>query len=138
MTTIARVSNIKKNMLDCKPEETGIIILGDAGLNFYLNGTDKKYKKQLNNMGYYIYCVRGNHEERPENIPGMVLVEDTETDNTVWIEEEYPNIRYFVDFFAATVCRRKVEVCVVEHGEHALEITHNVPAKGKQSFFRFA
>lgn len=97
MSAISRVSNIQRNMPDCKPEESAVIILGDAGLNFYLNGTDKKYKKTLNNMGYYIYCVRGNHEERPENIPGMVLVEDTETDNTVWIEEEYPNIRYFVD-----------------------------------------
>lgn len=84
-------------MPECKPEETGIIILGDAGLNFYLNNTDKKYKKLLNNQGYHIYCVRGNHEERPENIPGMILVEDINVDNFVWLEEAYPNIRYFVD-----------------------------------------
>ena len=92
-----RVGNIHRNMEDCVPEYTGIIILGDAGLNFYLNGTDKKHKKTLNDMGYHIYCVRGNHEERPENIPGMVLVEDENVDNAVWIQEEFPNIRYFVD-----------------------------------------
>lgn len=97
MATISRVSNIQRNMPDCKPEETAIIILGDAGLNFYLNGTDKKYKKMLNNMGYYIYCVRGNHEERPENIPGMVLLADDNVESFVWFQEEYPNIRYFVD-----------------------------------------
>lgn len=84
-------------MPECKPEETAIIILGDAGLNFYLNNTDKKYKKLLNSQGYHIYCVRGNHEERPENIPGMILVEDINVDNLVWLEEAYPNIRYFVD-----------------------------------------
>lgn len=84
-------------MPECKPEETAIIILGDAGLNFYLNNTDKKYKKLLNSQGYHIYCVRGNHEERPENIPGMILVEDIDVDNFVWLEEAYPNIRYFVD-----------------------------------------
>lgn len=97
MTTISRVGNIHRNMEDCVSEETGIIILGDAGLNFYLNGTDKKYKKTLNNMGYHIYCVRGNHEERPENIPGMVLIEDENVNNAVWMQEEFPNIRYFVD-----------------------------------------
>lgn len=96
MSTITRIGNINRNM-NCIPEESAIIILGDAGLNFFLNGTDKKYKKTLNNMGYPIYCVRGNHEERPENIPGMVLIEDENVNNAVWIQEEFPNIRYFVD-----------------------------------------
>lgn len=96
MATITRVSNIHRNM-NCIPEETAIIILGDVGLNFYLNDTDKKYKKLLNDQGYHIYCVRGNHEERPENIPGMVLIEDENVGNLVWYEEAYPNIRYFVD-----------------------------------------
>ena len=80
-----------------KIEETAIIILGDAGLNFYLNNTDKKYKKMINSMGFCVYCVRGNHEERPENIPGMILVEDENVKNLVWFQEEFPNIRYFVD-----------------------------------------
>ena len=98
MATISRVSNIARNVPDCKPEKTGIIILGDSGLNFWLNNTDKKYKKTLNDMGYHIYCVRGNHEERPENIPGMVLLtEDEDVGNAVWFQEEFPNIRYFVD-----------------------------------------
>lgn len=96
MATITRVSNINRNM-NCIPEESAVIILGDAGLNFYLNNTDKKYKKILNNLNYHIYCVRGNHEERPENIPGMVLIEDENVDNAVWMQEEFPNIRYFVD-----------------------------------------
>ena len=96
MATISRVGNIDRNMR-CIPAETAIIILGDAGLNYFLNNTDKKYKKLLNSQGYHIYCVRGNHEERPENIPGMVLVEDENVDNAVWMQEEFPNIRYFVD-----------------------------------------
>lgn len=96
-STITRVGNIQRNMPECKPEETGIIILGDAGLNFYLNKTDKKYKKTLNNMGYHIYCVRGNHEQRPELIAGMHLENDFNVGNMTWIEAEYPNIRYFAD-----------------------------------------
>jgi 3-oxoacid CoA-transferase subunit A len=96
MSTITRIGNINRNM-NCIPEESAVIILGDAGLNFFLNGTDKKYKKTLNDMGYHIYCVRGNHEERPENIPGMILIEDENVNNAVWMQEEFPNIRYFVD-----------------------------------------
>lgn len=97
MSTITRVGNIARNMPECKPEETGIIILGDAGLNFYLNKTDKKYKKMLDNMGYHIYCVRGNHEQRPELIAGMHLENDFQVGNMTWMEEEFPNIRYFAD-----------------------------------------
>lgn len=96
VATISRVGNINRNM-QCIPTETAIIILGDAGLNYFLNNTDKKYKKLLNSQGYHIYCVRGNHEERPENIPGMILIEDENVDNAVWMQEEFPNIRYFVD-----------------------------------------
>ena len=63
-----RISHIPSHY---EPAETALIILGDAGINFYLNKTDKKNKKIINNTGYIIYCVRGNHEERPENIETM-------------------------------------------------------------------
>jgi 3-oxoacid CoA-transferase subunit A len=92
-----RISNIHKNMPECKPSETGVIILGDAGLNFYLNKTDKKQKRMLNSQGYTIYCVRGNHEERPENIDTYHLEYDANVGNMVWVEEEFPNIKFFAD-----------------------------------------
>lgn len=97
MATISRIGNIQRNMPECKPEETMVVILGDVGLNFWLNNTDKKNKKLLNSMGYHIYCVRGNHEQRPELVKNMILVEDEIVDNSVWMEEAFPNIRYFVD-----------------------------------------
>lgn len=95
--TITRVSNIIRNNPELKPEEIGVIILGDCGLNFYLNKTDKKHKKMLNNMGVKIYCVRGNHEQRPELIETMHLENDFQVGNMTWMEEEFPNIRYFAD-----------------------------------------
>jgi 3-oxoacid CoA-transferase subunit A len=97
MSTISRVGNIQRNMPECKPEETGIIILGDAGLNFWLNKTDKKYKKLLNSMGFHIYCVRGNHEQRPNLIDGIHLAYDDNVNGMVWQECDYPNISYFMD-----------------------------------------
>ena len=97
VSTITRISNIKRNNPGFEDGELGVIILGDAGLNFYLNKTDKKHKKMLNNMGVKIYCVRGNHEQRPELIPGMHLENDFQVGNMTWMEEEFPNIRYFAD-----------------------------------------
>lgn len=95
MATISRVGNINRNVT-CTPEETAVIILGDAGLNFYLNNTDKKYKKLLNSQGYHIYCVRGNHEERPENL-GYELGYDPEVFGLVYHDPDFDNIKYFVD-----------------------------------------
>lgn len=96
MATNTRVSNISRNMPDYKPEETAIIILGDSGLNFWLNNTDKKYKKLLNSQGYHIYCVRGNHEERPENL-GYELGYDPDVFGMVYHDPNFDNIKYFVD-----------------------------------------
>ena len=97
VSTITRISNIKRNNPGFEDGELGVIILGDAGLNFYLNKTDKKHKKMLNNMGVKIYCVRGNHEQRPELIETMHLENDFQVGNMTWMEEEFPNIRYFAD-----------------------------------------
>lgn len=80
-----------------------LIILGDAGFNYYLNKTDRKLKEKANLLGVTIYCVRGNHEQRPELIDSMVLRYDEEVDNTVYVELEYPNIRYFRDGATYTI-----------------------------------
>lgn len=80
------------------PEETGIIILGDAGINFYLNKTDYKKKKDIQNRGYHIYAVRGNHEARPQDVEGMETAFDTYVHGIVYYEPDFPNIRYFLDY----------------------------------------
>lgn len=79
------------------PEETALIILGDSGINFYLNKTDKKNKRNIQNTGFTVYCVRGNHEERPENLPDIRSVYDENIQGAVFQEDEYPNIRYLKD-----------------------------------------
>ena len=80
-----------------KPEELGIIALGDFGLNFYLNKTDEKKKAFLNARGYTFYLVRGNHELRPSMLENSKLVYDAEIHGKIYFEEEYPNIRYLID-----------------------------------------
>ena len=115
---ITRISDIQQNMPEYKPEETMIVILGDCSLNFWLNNTDKKYKKLLNSMNYHIYCVRGNHEQRPELIKNMVLVNDENVNNVVYMEEAFPNIRYFIDGKIYNLLEYK---CLVIGGAYSID-----------------
>ena len=95
-----RISNIIHNLEtpECGLDrnEVAVIILGDAGLNFYLNKTDEKKKKILANYGIKIYCVRGNHEERPENL-GYKLFYDDNVQGEVYLDPINNLIRYFKD-----------------------------------------
>lgn len=91
------VSDLNDFSTEYDPKTHALIILGDAGFNFYLNKTDKKNKQYVQNLGFLVYCVRGNHEERPKNIPTMTLIYDDNVKGKVWYEEDYSNIRYFQD-----------------------------------------
>ena len=64
-----RLHNIEKN------EDNMVIILGDAGINYCLNKEDNKCKKYLNDMNIKLFCIQGNHEERPENISSYKVVD---------------------------------------------------------------
>ena len=55
------------------------------------NFLSKRYK-------FRIYCVRGNHEARPTDVPGMKLVYDEDVGGEVYMQEKWPNIRYFKDW----------------------------------------
>ena len=82
-----------------KPEETAIIILGDAGFNYYLNKYDDGKKAEINARGYRFYCVRGNHEARPQDTScGYGLIYDADVRGEVYVQAEYPNIRFFKDW----------------------------------------
>lgn len=99
INTIIRLEKIKEKF----PKETGVIILGDTGINYYLNNTDKRYKKMINDIGYQLFLVKGNHEEDPFNIPSMTIVYNNEVKNKVYEEKAYPNIHYFIDGYEYTI-----------------------------------
>lgn len=80
------------------PEETAIIILGDAGFDFYLNHTDERKKREVDARGYYIYFLRGNHEQRPSFIPKYELIHDDEVCGPVYCDPQFPHIRAFIDY----------------------------------------
>lgn len=77
-----------------------IIILGDAGINYYLRDWDNRLKEEITqNSSCMWYIVRGNHEARPQDcsVP-YEIVWDPWVGGQVYVQEEYPNIRFFLDF----------------------------------------
>lgn len=76
---------------------TAVIILGDAGVNYYLNNRDSSAKKKLQNSGYQFYLVRGNHEARPEDCENIEWEYDENVKEIVGFDKQYPAIHYFID-----------------------------------------
>ena len=67
-----------------------LIILGDSGINYYLNKNDLRLKDELKKFKCKFFCIQGNHEQRPENISSYNETEMFE--GKVYIEPDYPNL----------------------------------------------
>lgn len=76
-------------------ENDMLIVLGDAGINYCLDNEDISYKEYLKEFKIKIFCVRGNHEERPENIDSYKEIDMF--GGKVYIEENYPNLIFAKD-----------------------------------------
>ena len=72
-----------------------IVILGDAGYNYYGGERDAEAKLHLSHVKPTILCIHGNHEIRPANIPSYKMKEWN--GGIVWYEEEYPNLLFAKD-----------------------------------------
>ena len=73
-----------------------IVVLGDAGLNYYGNDRgDRKVKKTLARNDIEYFCLHGNHEMRPASIPSYH--EEEWHGGTVYVENEYPNLKFAKD-----------------------------------------
>ena len=69
-----------------------IVILGDAGINYFGNEQDNELKEIFSQLKPTIFCIHGNHEIRPHNIPSYIT--KVWNGGTVWYEEAYPNILF--------------------------------------------
>ena len=72
-----------------------IVILGDAGINYFGDEQDNELKEIFSRLKPTIFCIHGNHEIRPHNIPSYIT--KVWNGGTVWYEEAYPNILFAKD-----------------------------------------
>lgn len=82
----------------CKNKETTqedvLIILGDAGINYFGYERDMILKQDLSQLPITIFSVHGNHEERPFNLG---YKEMKWNEGVVYYEEDYPNLLFAKD-----------------------------------------
>ena len=94
-----------------KDSNTAVIILGDAGINVTNDEHDSQIKNFLTKrFNFRIYCVRGNHELRPQDVSGMKLVYDEDVNGEVYMQDKWPTLRYFKDWGVYTINGYKIAV----------------------------
>ena len=80
--------------METKKTDT-MIILGDAGFNYYLNDRDTHAKEYASTFPITLFCIHGNHEARPQSLAGFE--EGRYHGGKVLFEKTYPNILFAVD-----------------------------------------
>lgn len=71
-----------------------IIILGDVGLNYYMDLSDTVQKGKLSKCPCTFVCLHGNHEQRPSEIFTYQKKYIDMLGCECWVEEEFPNILF--------------------------------------------
>ncbi|MCM1286906.1 MAG: metallophosphoesterase [Clostridium sp.] len=83
----------------CRRFETSrediLIILGDVGVNFSGEIYDRKKKEFLEALPITLFCIHGNHEQRPYTIDSYK--EKAWHGGIVYCEEEYPSLLFAKD-----------------------------------------
>lgn len=89
----SRIKDFCRRMQTTK--EDILIILGDAGINYYGHVRDTVTKDRLAEFPITLFCIHGNHERRPESVRGYK--EAVWHGGTVYIEDAYPNLIFAKD-----------------------------------------
>ena len=80
--------------LETTPDDI-MIILGDAGINYYLDESDEELKEELRDYPITLFIIHGNHEEYPSEIDSYEI--KRWHGGLVYYEEEYPNLLFAID-----------------------------------------
>lgn len=72
-----------------------LIILGDAGINYFSDERDNELKKELSELPITLFFIHGNHEARPWECG--TYVENKWQGGSVYVEHQYPNILFAKD-----------------------------------------
>ena len=74
--------------------EDTLIILGDAGINYFGGEKDRALKRLLSELPITLFCIHGNHERRPETIG---YTETEWRNGTAYWERDHPNLLFAKD-----------------------------------------
>ena len=89
-------SRIERFCREMHPDRNDVmIILGDAGFNYYGNWRDQRAKQYMAEMPITIFSIHGNHEMRPASIPSYHT--GFWNGGKVYAEDRYPNLLFGMD-----------------------------------------
>ena len=89
-------SRIKKFCRDMNTRRKDVlIVLGDAGFNYYDDERDDNLKREISALNITLFCLHGNKENRPQNIATYGI--RSFCGGKVYYEPKYPNILFAVD-----------------------------------------
>ncbi len=98
-----------------------LIILGDAGINYNLDVQDEYLKLRLSTLPITLFCIHGNHEERPENIPTYQT--STFFNGEAYTEAKYPNLIFAKDGQVYNINDKK---CLVLGGAYSIDKDYRI------------
>lgn len=98
-----------------------LIILGDTGFNYYLNYKDDALKESASKLPITLFCIRGNHEERPQNISTYKTKEFC--GDFVYFESKYPNILFAQDGHIYRINRKR---CLCIGGAYSVDKSYRL------------
>lgn len=92
-----------------------LIILGDAGINYFGGQKDLDLKNQLNKLPITLFCIHGNHERRPEPLG---YEETVWNGGAVYVEPEFPGLLFAKD---SEIYEFAGKQCVVIGGAYSVD-----------------
>lgn len=103
----------------CTTTHDLLIILGDAGINYYPPNHKQHMAltAKLRNMPITLLCIRGNHEDRPEDRPEYHS-EDVGIGDSIYVSHWMPNVWFTKSIGEYTLNEMK---CLVAGGAYSVD-----------------
>lgn len=94
---------------NCNPKDDLMIILGDSGILYNGVDMDRYVMRAISTrVPMSILCVRGNHEDRPENRWNIHNTYCAKLNGVVYRDPEFPNIMFALDGETYNVCGQSI------------------------------
>ena len=93
-----------------------LIVLGDAGINYFGNNKDKRLKQRLSEIPITLFCIHGNHEMRPATIDSYTEI--TWNSGMVYAEPDYPSLIFAKD---GEIYNLEGKQCIVIGGAYSVD-----------------
>jgi len=98
-----------------------MIILGDAGINYFGGAEDFTLKRKLSKLPITLFCVHGNHERRPESV--KTYQEKEWHGGIVYVEPQFPNLLFAKDGEIYDIAGKR---CIVIGGAYSVDKSYRL------------